>query len=370
MKKSRNEVYFPNLNGVRFIAALSVLIYHFFDTHILNGHLGVILFFVLSGFLITYLLLAEKENNKSINVKKFYIRRILRIWPLYFLIVLIASIVFFVIKSPESGHLQFHSLLMYYVFLIPNVAFVLDIGLNYAGILWSVGSEEQYYLVWPWLIRVKRKQRIFIILISIIIFFSLMPHVIDYINNHFFNNSKNILYYSSRVMLRMSFNSMATGGLLAFLYRYKRDYINFLFNKVFQFICFTALLSCWIFNVEFLFNDQFYATLFGILILNLAVNPKVIFSLENKVFDYLGKISYGLYVYHMIAFSINAYIITHWLKLPFSNNIYYFFAGILTTVIISSLSYYFFEKPFLKIKFSRFSLIKSGDLLSKKESAV
>jgi peptidoglycan/LPS O-acetylase OafA/YrhL len=361
IKDSKKRVYFPNLNGVRFIAALSVLIYHFFDTTIFYGHLGVILFFVLSGFLITYLLLEEKEAEKAIAIKKFYIRRILRIWPLYFFIVLIGSIVFLVINNNDNSS-PFFNTLIYYLIFIPNVAFVLEIGFKYAGVLWSVGSEEQYYLLWPWLIKIKSDKKIIIVFVLIILFFSCAPHIIDYINNNYLNNSKNILYYSSRIMARMSFNSMATGGLLAFLYKYKAESIKFMFNKLFQFVCLISLLFCWILNVEFFFNDQFYAIMFGILILNLAVNPKVIFSLENKVLDYLGKISYGLYVYHLIAFDINYFIITKWLNLPFANSVYFFLFGVLTTILIASLSYYFFERPFLKLKFNRFSLIKSGDL--------
>ncbi|MBL0102606.1 MAG: acyltransferase [Bacteroidetes bacterium] len=95
-----NKIHFPGLNGLRFIAAFLVLVHHneriklrlglenFWESQfiIVVGKLGVILFFVLSGFLITYLLLKEEKKTGSIHVKQFYIRRILRIWPLYFLI--------------------------------------------------------------------------------------------------------------------------------------------------------------------------------------------------------------------------------------------------------------------------------------------
>src|SRR5688572_27055191 len=101
----KQKIYFPNLNGLRFIAAFLVIIHHieqlksfsnidnywgtvpFID---IIGKLGVVLFFVLSGFLITYLLLAEERSFKRISIVKFYIRRMLRIWPLYFLIILLA----------------------------------------------------------------------------------------------------------------------------------------------------------------------------------------------------------------------------------------------------------------------------------------
>jgi peptidoglycan/LPS O-acetylase OafA/YrhL len=89
-----NKVYFPNLNGLRFFAAFSVMLYHFFGEGLINGHYGVVLFFVLSGFLITYLLFEEKEKFGKIEIKKFYFRRILRIWPLYYLVYFNKSVPF------------------------------------------------------------------------------------------------------------------------------------------------------------------------------------------------------------------------------------------------------------------------------------
>src|ERR1700741_1236659 len=98
----KQKIYFPNLNGLRFIAAFLVIIHHIEQIksilHLPNylgripciskiGKFGVVLFFVLSGFLITYLLLTEENTFKKISVRQFYMRRILRIWPLYFLIV-------------------------------------------------------------------------------------------------------------------------------------------------------------------------------------------------------------------------------------------------------------------------------------------
>jgi peptidoglycan/LPS O-acetylase OafA/YrhL len=102
---SNTNVYFPSLNGLRFIAAFMVFLLHFakqnwgenFDYNpednfiykSVLGDVGVTLFFVLSGFLITYLLLTEQARTSTINIGKFYLRRILRIWPLYFLMILI-----------------------------------------------------------------------------------------------------------------------------------------------------------------------------------------------------------------------------------------------------------------------------------------
>lgn len=162
MKKVK--IYFPNLNGLRFIAAVLVIIHHIeqikgifnmdnyygtisFVTEI--GRLGVILFFVLSGFLITYLLLKEEELFKSVNIRKFYMRRILRIWPLYFLILIITFLVLPVIEyfnwPGYTEALSSHNLLLIFVFYVaflPNLVLPLFGVVPYASHTWSIGAEE------------------------------------------------------------------------------------------------------------------------------------------------------------------------------------------------------------------------------------
>ena len=134
---SNKHIYFSGLNGLRFFAALAVIITHielikeqmeFPGLHSKNkivfelGGLGVVFFFVLSGFLITYLLLKEKEQTGTINVKKFYLRRILRIWPLYFLIVALG---FFVLPHFTFMELPFFSKLNSHLSILNLVLFLI-----------------------------------------------------------------------------------------------------------------------------------------------------------------------------------------------------------------------------------------------------
>ena len=188
------KIYFPNLNGLRFFAALSVMVYHFFGINVLNGHFGVILFFVLSGFLITYLLLEELKNTDTISIKKFYVRRILRIWPLYFFILLLSTVLIFFETGIDNSYSQ---ALPYYLFFIPNLAFVMNIGIKYAVVLWSVGAEEQFYLVWPWIIRKIKVKKLILIFLIMILFWSLAPHLIDFINYNYLSNIKSIGFFSN-----------------------------------------------------------------------------------------------------------------------------------------------------------------------------
>ncbi|MDX2359905.1 MAG: acyltransferase [Crocinitomicaceae bacterium] len=351
------SIYFPNLNGLRFFAALSVMIYHFFGIDVINGHFGVVLFFVLSGFLITYLLLEEKSQTNNIAIRKFYIRRILRIWPLYFFILFLASLSYFFI-GPQNGNYQ--DALPYYLFFAPNIAFSLDLTIRYVQILWSVGSEEQFYLVWPWFIAKFQKQQFLIFLILIITTWVLLPQTIDYINFHFLGESSSIKVIS-KVIGRMGFGSMATGAFLAYFAKFKPEKLLFIFSMQAQIGTLLVVISIWFLNPlpHTALSDQIFATLFAVLIANFALNPKVLISLENKILNYLGKISFGLYVYHLMAFSLVRYM-----KVQLDISIPYvllFFLGLILTIIMASASYQFLEKPFLKIKSKKYTTVKSSN---------
>src|ERR1043165_7686953 len=171
---SISRIYFPGLNGVRFIAAFLVILDHLelfksyfqirsfwseaFSSHL--GQFGVTIFFVLSGYLITYLLLLEKKET-GISIKRFYIRRILRIWPLYFIIMMLGFFVFphfafldIPTYSPVGDN--FLEKFLLFLFFLTNVAFVYFPGVPYANVLWSVAVEEQFYLIWPNVIKKAR----------------------------------------------------------------------------------------------------------------------------------------------------------------------------------------------------------------------
>jgi peptidoglycan/LPS O-acetylase OafA/YrhL len=156
--------YMPQLDGLRAIAVIAVLLHHFIDTEYLPlflsqipfGYLGVRLFFVLSGFLITGILLRERlaiESGHvtiSIAFRQFYIRRFLRIFPLYYLVIAI-TLAFGLEEATE------------YWLSLSTYTFNIEISLqgwypSYFAHFWSLSVEEQYYVFWPWLILVVRRK--------------------------------------------------------------------------------------------------------------------------------------------------------------------------------------------------------------------
>lgn len=384
-----DRVHFPGLNGLRFLAALSVIIGHveliksdygiynfkktipFFDKT--AGHLGVILFFVLSGFLITYLLLAEKRKFGKVSVKKFYIRRVLRIWPLYFLILLIVFLLFPLISRDPASLAFFRSdhigtSLILYVFFLPNLAYQLGMWAPLGAHLWSIGVEEQFYLTWPVLVNSFRKW-ILPILIIIFVGVSLIPHAAGFLLTHFsFGPGLTEFIRQFALFFQLSkFNAMALGGIMAWLFFEKKQMLlNIFHNRMVELIVFTMGFGLWIIGfVPPVFADEFYSLLFGIIILNVATSPKPLIRLENRIFDYLGKISYGLYMYHWLAIVLIIYLLRNIypaLELP-ENALWYnliiYPMAIAATIGLSSLSYELYEKWFLNLK-QRFTKIKSG----------
>ena len=187
--------YFKGLDSLRAIAALMVVLGHIeilkninnfpsvtnqSKNNLPDGHLGVVLFFVLSGFLITYLLIQEKEKNNFISLKKFYLRRIFRIWPVYYL-VLFASYFLF-----DEKYNSISILLCLGIF--PNIAHALNLGWPSSPQIWSIGVEEQYYLFWPILISYLPNKRVIPILIFFFIGYTALPLLIGLIDIKIISN--------------------------------------------------------------------------------------------------------------------------------------------------------------------------------------
>ena len=374
----KNRVYFENLNAIRFIAAFLVIVCHieelkdFFNVdrifelsqNRLVGRIGVVLFFVLSGFLITYLLYKENEITKTISVRKFYIRRILRIWPLYFFIVFFTFFVvpfvdFLIIDGFDREVLWsnlFNKLVLYVAFL-PNLVDALYGKIQYVAITWSIGAEEQFYLIWP--ILNKKIKNKWVLIFSVIILYFLIKRYIYYLPHNLHDIAEN--FWAMTLI-----DCMAIGAIFATLLYENGVIVNkiraILYQKVVQWS--VLILAIYLVYINFRLKDYYceiYAVLFGILILNFAANPNRIFSMENKVLNYLGKISYGLYIYHYILIIIV-------LRLCHAFNMQYDFIlyglSIALTILVASLSYKYFEKRFIDKKVA-YSDVISGENATK-----
>src|SRR3984957_20361170 len=177
------SVYFPNLNGLRAIGAFIVMIVHVDFIKMLRGipvdpwwpvagKIGVALFFSLSGFLITSLLFNELQKTKTIRLKDFYIRRILRIWPLYYWVVLLGLLVLNripALKIPVLSDAMYQNMTLAGVvnvlLIIPNFT---HFYIPYSDQRWSIIVEEQFYLIQPAVMRIFRKRKVLVVVFCLL----------------------------------------------------------------------------------------------------------------------------------------------------------------------------------------------------------
>ena len=374
MSSKETSLFFPNLNGVRFIAAFWVIVHHIeqfkekfgYDNQLfytrfirLIGPLSVFLFFVLSGFLITSLLLVEKERTNTINIQRFYMRRVLRIWPLYYLTVFLGLFILpqipylTIAGESELINIDFNEKLILYLVILPNIVTGVFKHIPYLSQNWSIGVEEQFYYFWPWVIRQSKASRLLVVMIILFLFF-------------YITRSLTVIYmpengwwkYLNEFIKSLRITCMILGAIGAYFtyFRLNSAFVQFIFSKGFQIFIYLTLILMLSFGVYLPgVNQEVYALIFTLILMNLAKNSNSILNLENPIFNYLGKISYGMYMYHTIAVVIGVKI-SH--SFGNSNFVSYPISYALT-IFISALSYEYFEKPFLKIK-ERFTTVKSG----------
>jgi len=348
--------YLPGLNGIRAIACLMVFYTHYnfevaksysFKFHEIElGSFGVTCFFTLSGFLITTLLLQEKENANKINFKNFYIRRILRIWPLYYLLLLMGFLFFLNYHFTDEKLSNF----LFYIFFIGNFGYSFGKVIWSVNVLWSVGVEEQFYAIWPFVINSKNVKRsiflvVFIYLLIKLFFRITSPHSAAY-----------TFWGRTRI------DSMAIGGILAYLNFTNSPLVKILYNKICQMIVWAIFASSFIitFHVTSFLDDEFYSIIIGIIILNISYNSKTILSLENPILKYIGKISYGIYAYHMIIIILWNVIVpkTRITQIPHADYLLPFFL-LAITLLVAHVSYFYFERLFL-VKKDKYSVVHTA----------
>ena len=349
MPKSQLK-YIPALDGIRGIAALMIMFFHFFQNLqtqnssyflikklSIFGQTGVSLFFVLSGFLITRILVNSKRGNNYF--KNFYLKRIFRIFPLYYLFLII-----FYFLAPfifNQSITPFKEQLYYWIYL---QNFAITFGWKNSGPsqFWSLAVEEHFYLFWPVLVYYLREKWLKVA-IYLIIVLSLI------IRFYFLKMNIQVFYFTFT-----NLDQLALGSLLALIeINNKIDPSKIKLFLVLIFIVIVPTILLWnitsgranmiIQIIKPSLISLIYFFLLGLIICLKELNffNKI---LRTKFLVFTGKISYGLYVYHIFCFLL----ISHFLKdisIPFS---FIFSFGL--TFIFAYLSFRFYESYFISFK--------------------
>ncbi len=335
--------YIPSLNGLRAISILCVIYSHvvsmnFGKTDNPGGQIGVNIFFVISGFLITHLLLIEESEKGKINLKQFYLRRTIRIFPPYYFVLL----VYFILQ--RIG-----------IFSIPPEAWLssifyvksLHIGTDHLTMhFWSLSIEELFYLIWPFVFKYLYKFRIqFAVLVIISV--TLVRLCTNINDMHLFTRADALMWGCVFAI----FNS----PLIEFLNRLHKKSPWMLVFPFFMLVCCMIIKRAFHLPPSSANLVRAFIGSFGlftdiavgfVILVSIHFKDSIIFYILNlPILNFIGKLSYSLYLWQQIFFSKSIS--------PLSN----FPLNLLMIAIVALMSYYWVEKPFIKLK-SRFENIR------------
>lgn len=347
--------YMPGLDGLRAIAVLGIIIYHLNKQWLTGGFLGVDTFFVISGYLITSLLLKEYDDTGIIKLKSFWIRRLKRLLPAVIVLLMVVGTATLLLKSDNIIRVK-HDIIaaIFYVsnwwYIAKDVNYFEQFSFMPLKHLWSLAIEEQFYIFFPvilvtLLLTIKKRYKIGFIFWGVsIISLGLMMFIYS------INGDHSRVYFGTDTRLQ----TLLLGVILAFLwppFKLKNDppkVVKYVIDSIGSLSFIVLILLFFIINDEtnWIYDGGFYLiSILTLFIIASVVHPSTwiakIFS--NPVLVFIGKRSYSLYLWHFAVISfVHSYYVDG--QIP----VYVYFIDISLTIIFAELSYRFIETPFRK----------------------
>ncbi len=356
---AKSKLYFPQLDSIRGLSFIAIFLFHaviisdkpFFLSGFIrylysNLPLGLEVFFVLSSFLLTWLGLNEYQKRGNFSFKNYFTRRALRIWPLYFFILFLGFIVI------RGIAVYFHSEITlpnawYYVFFIANF-YTLD-HVFFLRLLWTISVEEQFYIFWGLSLKFLYKNLVWFISILVLIsisfsIYSITNQVSSYFNTltYLFDfacgaSAATMLFSKNKILERLKSLS-STGRKIFYGYLFFHFILFYFLNHFSTGLAndFLALICRYIFVI--------YMALF--IARQVAYNSQDTILAKNRFLILTGKMSYGLYCYHGIAITLLNLL---FLKYHIENGLMVIIYFVINYAI-ATISYFYLERPFLKLK--------------------
>lgn len=317
-----------------------------------DGGFGVFLFFVLSGFLITTILLHQRKEdcNRYSAIKNFFIRRALRIFPIYFLLLSFLYI---------TNYPEIRANIWYHATYTTNILCYIKNDWNSFSHAWTLSVEEQFYLLWPWLIVFTPARWLKPLLMTSII------------------TGMVTTWYCLSIQGRIGpflpfncFDSFGIGALFAYSQTNAADTARFntwinrtavLALAIYLYWKLAAFFQLPVYGIEFVKGVE---SILAVKLISLVVNasPSAFrrHFLENRALMFIGKVSYGIYLYHyiyntLVYYQLNSYLekisagyptINGWVQ----DSHYYYWLHVVLTILLATASYYIIERPFLALK--------------------
>ena len=355
----------PALDGIRAIAVFLVLFYHLGNEGALPffpGPLGVLGFFVLSGFLITWLLLKEQEKTGSISLKGFYRRRALRIFPAFYVFWMLS--VGTRLLWHEQGQVPWSQAFSAFFYVSNYFHAIFHPSPDFIIHTWSLSAEEQFYLLWPLtflLFARRRRRRLLISGLSLVIAAIWLHRLHLWITAH-------AAYYITYAFDTRA-DALLVGCLLALVLKegLAQRFLNTLCQPVWAPLVTALLIGLSVFvgrrfeafelTAGLTIEPLLVAILICQLVLQSASWPWQ--WLNSKPTTYLGRISYPLYLYHMLATHLAMRVAA---RFPALGTPFFVVLAVLIAIGVSACSYEIVEKPFLALKAKTPSKLRNATL--------
>lgn len=335
---------FGSLDGLRTVSVIAVIWHHcnqsMYGGILSAGYTGVYLFFAISGFLITTLLLRERDEKGEISLRNFYIRRSLRIFPLYYAVVALYLVLILTMDRHSDGGRSYLHNLPYFLSYTTN--WFIEVG-NPKRIVfyhaWSLATEEQFYLLWPWIIRFSRGWRIPVA-------FMIGLLVVDQVGEQALLRG---ILSADPLWVRILTSIAAPicmGCLFALLLHHPRGF-RLAYRLLGRRWSVPLLVGLLLLGLRSPAPPHFFVNLMmASLVTAVCIREDHVLRplLGSAAAQYIGMISYGMYLLHVLPMNVAERI------LKLSHPVAEFLVVLPLTVIGATLSYRLFERPFLKRK--------------------
>jgi peptidoglycan/LPS O-acetylase OafA/YrhL len=364
-KDSYKGKYFSELNALRFIGFIGIFFGHIFfsqDLKIVNsklysiffdygkilGYISLDSFFVLSSFLITWKALEELKISGNFRFRNFLIRRTLRIWPLYFLIVLIG---FSIQYLSSYFNLETSDLPSFWSFLFFVLNFDIIVNgyefLFFMVFMWSISVEEQFYIFWAIILKFCQKFLLIISIFLIVVSLIFRLYVLG----------DNLSLNFNTISALGNFGVGAISAMMAFKTTYLFNLIRNM-SKTQIMIMYLMMITVFVlmpyltkYALFIVFQKLLFSIFYAFIILEQSYCTNSFFKVSIlKKFNFYGKISYGLYCYHGIIITIVMSLSYYLNSSLFNSLVLYPIIIFISTLIISVISFRYYESKFLKIK--------------------